>query len=482
MWTVEVENRFDDWRDAARALLHRQVPPALVRWRTAGEGGLPLGELFEEREGSSGSLSVPTAFVELAKVVACHRAPERWPTLYRVLWRITRGEKSLLEIDVDDDVRPLRGMEKQVRFDAHKMKAFVRFRKVRDGEGERYVAWHRPEHAVLRMTAPFFADRFAVMRWSVLTPGESAHWDGERLEFGPGVARSAAPSGDELEGLWKSYYASTFNPARIKLAAMKKEMPAKYWSTMPETELIPDLLADAPRRVKEMEERQRRASVGAESFVPKGAGLTVLREEVRACRGCDLYRCATQAVFGEGPADAVAVFVGEQPGDQEDQVGRPFVGPAGKVLDEALAEAGIDRSSIYVTNTVKHFKFEPRGEKRIHAKPNAREVKACVAWLEAEVSAIRPKVIVCLGSTAAQAMFGAAFRVTRDHGKVFAHEWAPKVVATIHPSALLRMPDERAREAARRRFIEDLRVAATLIEEEREARLSGDRTRSGTGG
>jgi uracil-DNA glycosylase family protein len=190
-------------------------------------------------------------------------------------------------------------------------------------------------------------------------------------------------------------------------------------------------------------------------------GLIVLRNEVRACQECDLYKYATQAVFGEGPPNAAIVFIGEQPGNDEDLSGRPFVGPAGRLFDRALEEAAIDRSAVYITNAVKHFKFEERGKRRLHKKPAAAEVRACHHWLTAEVEAIRPRVIVCLGATAAGSVFGSAHRVTRDRGIFVPHPasypWAPKATSTIHTSAILRAPDEEARRVEYGRFVDDLK-------------------------
>ena len=182
----------------------------------------------------------------------------------------------------------------------------------------------------------------------------------------------------------------------------------------------------------------------------------MLRKAVQECRGCDLYRHASQAVFGEGPRSATVVFIGEQPGDEEDRRGRPFVGPAGRLLDRALEEAGIDRSSAYVTNAVKHFKFEERGKRRLHKKPSAGEIRACRPWLEAELSRIKPSVIVCLGATAAQTMFGAQFRLTQHRGELIPQDWAPKAIATVHPSAILRAPDEEQRHEEYKAFVADL--------------------------
>jgi DNA polymerase len=205
----------------------------------------------------------------------------------------------------------------------------------------------------------------------------------------------------------------------------------------------------------------------ATPFLPARPDWTLdgLRAAAAHCEACDLYLAATQTVFGDGPPSARVVFVGEQPGDSEDREGHPFVGPAGRVFDEALDEVGIDRSSVYVTNAVKHFKFTERGKRRIHSKPNGRELRACRAWLDAELSEIQPQVLVCLGATAAQALLGADFRVTRSRGQPLEHTGlAPCVVVTVHPASILRIPDPAARHAERRAFVDDLQAVKRVLE------------------
>jgi uracil-DNA glycosylase family protein len=192
---------------------------------------------------------------------------------------------------------------------------------------------------------------------------------------------------------------------------------------------------------------------------PNSISLATLKRAATSCTACHLYKHATQTVFGEGPKGATLMLLGEQPGDQEDVAGKPFVGPAGKILNRALEEAGIDRAQVYVTNTVKHFKWEPRGKRRIHKKPNSREIAACRPWLEAELQAVNPGLLVCMGATAAQAVFGPTFRVTRDRGKVLKADIAARVLATVHPSSLLRQPDEESREREYKLFVGDLRAA-----------------------
>jgi uracil-DNA glycosylase len=202
----------------------------------------------------------------------------------------------------------------------------------------------------------------------------------------------------------------------------------------------------------------------AAPLVPERPTLAKLRAAAAACTACPLYRTGTQTVFGEGLAAARAIFVGEQPGDSEDRIGRPFVGPAGKLLDRALEEAGIDRKLVYVTNVVKHFKWMARGKRRLHEKPNAREIAACRPWLEAELAVVKPEVLVCLGATAAQALLGKSFKVTQMRGEILHHELAASVMATVHPSSILRAPDDESRHREMELFIRDLRHIAPLLQ------------------
>ena len=464
-----IQPDFASWRSTARQLLADGVPPDQVIWSDARAESdlLPAVCDVPPDRMAPGSTRVPAEFVAVGKAVALHRDPQRWSLLYRLLWRLTRGEPHLLHITVDDDVNLLGSMERSVRRDIHKAHAFVRFRSVTadDGTGqpvEQMVAFHRPDHFVVPVLGPWFAKRFGPMRWTILTPDASVSWDGRELCYGPGVPASAAPRPDELEGLWKAYYASIFNPARVKTAAMKKEMPVRHWRTLPEAELIDDLLRQASPRVETMMAKTKAdkpAAKSAAQFVPPTLELPVLRRAAAGCQGCDLYCHATQTVFGEGPETAGVMFVGEQPGDKEDVAGHPFVGPAGQMFNQGLDDAGIDRGEAYVTNAVKHFKFEQQGSRRIHAKPSAREMSACRPWLEAEIAAVRPKLIVCLGATAAQTLMGPAFRITTGRGQIFTDQpWAPAVIATNHPSAILRTPDPDMREAAYQHFVSDLKI------------------------
>lgn len=470
MQQITFRPTFEDWQRVARAALQQSIAPAEIVWAELSDDQ-PALDMFEEVEPAqtaparNASHRVPKAFVELARLVALHRDPQRWAFLYRVLWRLTHGEPKLLEIVVDNDVAPLLAFQKAVRHDVHKMRAFVRFREI-EHQGEKwFVAWFEPEHHIVEHNAAFFVDRFASMRWSILTPRRCAHWDGDELTFTAGVDKSKAPTADELEPLWLTYYSNIFNPARVKVHAMEAEMPKKYWRNLPEATLIPSLLQQAPRRVEGMIRKSAAKAKDDDTEwspapVPATQDLGKVAAAARGCTACHLYKIGTQTVFGEGPKRATIMFLGEQPGDQEDLAGRPFVGPAGKLLDRALEEAGIDRDDVYVTNAVKHFKCEPRGKRRIHQKPNSREIAACRPWMEAELRLVKPKLLVCLGSTAAQTIFGPSFRVTKQRGTVLESPFAPQVLATVHPSSLLRQPDEESRAREYALFVSDLRAAA----------------------
>lgn len=435
---------FEAWRDAARALVALGTPPDMVIWR-AGDAD----DLFATNEPlpqTSASISVPRAFIELARSAICHSAPERFALLYTLLWRL-QSQRALINDHADPLVSLLNDLAKSVRRDIHKMRAFVRFREL----DSRYVAWFEPDHHIVRTNASFFVRRFASMRWSILTPRLSVHWDGKTLSESLGAEKSDAPDGDPIEEVWKTYYASIFNPARVKIGAMMSEMPKKYWKNMPETVLIPELIARAQARESGMIARHV-ASSG------NHAALEPLHDEARGCTRCPLWKPATQMVFGEGPVDAALMFVGEQPGDQEDLAGHPFVGPAGQMFDNALADAGIDRTHTYVTNAVKHFKFEARGSRRIHAKPGVSEIEACRWWIDQERAIIRPKLTVALGATAARSLFGRVVNIGEARGRVMTLPDGSEARVTIHPSYLLRIENKIAAKIEFSRFVQDFKL------------------------
>jgi DNA polymerase len=452
----------DGFRRAVRALIAADVPPGEVAWSTA-EPDLFGAEPVADAGQDAPALSLPRAVAELVQEVVPHRDPERYALLYDVIWRVTHGQRGLLEIASDPVVHRLELMRKSVRRDIHKMHAYVRFRQIGApaGEPERYAAWFEPDHFILEAATPFFVERFRAMRWSIVTPIGTAEWDGQALRFGPPGTRADVPAGDDFEAGWTGYYESTFNPARANPKLMQQHMAKKYWRNMPEAAAIPALIRSASSRVDHMLEEEptvpaKRMPEGALAAMldQAPASLAELNAIIRAAG--PLVPGATQAVVGEGPDHAGIVFVGEQPGDEEDLQGRPFVGPAGRLLDRALGEAGIKRKDVYLTNAVKHFKFEQRGKRRIHAKPTAGEVSHYRWWLMRELELIEPKLVVALGGTAVLALTGKQVPITRARGPAKLLEDFQGYI-TVHPSYLLRLPDEDAKRAAYATFVDDMR-------------------------
>jgi len=464
----------DEWRDAARALLLAGVEPDAVSWITADmeEGGLfgaPTQSLPPPRPDAKPP-SVPAPFVQLAEAVICHSDPGRFSLLYRLLWRLGQN-RALLEMRTDADVVAAHRLAKSVGRDYHKMTAFLRFKEVPLGSGQvgrrQFVAWFEPDHFIVARVAPFFQRRFTDMDWLMATPKGSASWNGEVLRVIDEATEKPVLS-DETDDLWRTYYASVFNPARLKVKMMTTEMPKKYWKNLPEAEIIPGLIASAEARVIEMaaqaptmppafHHRLRREEVSAP--VTSGETLEAVRHEARTCTLCPLHCKATQTVFGEGPERAAVMLVGEQPGDEEDLAGRSFVGPAGRLLNGVLEEAGIDRRALYLTNAVKHFKYEPRGKRRIHQRPNAAEVQKCRWWLAKEIELVQPKLIVAMGATALAALTGETSALDDMRGERVLDD-GRRLFVTVHPSFLLRLPDEARRIREMECFRQDFRTIA----------------------
>lgn len=490
---VLVQPSFLDWRTHARQMLQLGFTPEQVDLQDATVAStltLDLDLAPDEPEGTAFPLPhTSRTFLDLAEIVAVHRSPVRWNLLYRTLYRL-QTNRDLLRIEIDTDVAQMHQMEHQVRRDLHKMHAFVRFRKIHadamdesnpfgqpttahglldrapSPTEEHFVAWYQPDHRILPLAAPFFAERFAPMHWTILTPDESATWDPatHQIGFGPGLPREAAPAEDELEELWRSYYSSIYNPARLNPGVMRQEMPVRYWKNLPEVSLLPTLITQAASRVNSMVKAQE-AKPSAAPFVPPEHVLPVIQAALPSCKGCDLYLHATQVVPGVGPSPmtehepVTLMLVGEQPGDQEDLKGLPFVGPAGRILDKVFDELQISRESIYLTNAVKHFKFVQRGKLRLHQNPRMSEITACRPWLLAEIDAVRPRVILCLGASASKSLLGGTFALMRDHGKILSTAYADQVIATIHPSAVLRARDQASGEELYRFLRDDLALA-----------------------
>lgn len=467
LWSAAIEPAWsvDAFREAARAALRAGVAPENLDWHAGNQRALLALADVREAPASQASPRVPGAFLGIAETVLCHRDPQRHGLLYRLLWRIAHGEPHVLATPTDADTRRAMQLGQEVRRDAHKMKAFVRFREV-PGKRDNFIAWFEPGHHILQRVAPFFARRFAGMRWAILTPEASALWDGEALSFGPGGAPDDAPASDAGEDLWRTYYAHIFNPARLNPRMMLQEMPQRYWKHLPEAHLLPSLIQGAGVRVREMAEREHaapRRRIPAPPAPPpadetrREESLASLRQAAQDCRACPLWEPATRTVFGEGPEDARILVLGEQPGDMEDLSGRPFVGPAGKLLDRALSELGIERSQLYLTNAVKHFRFERRGKRRLHRNPEVSHMQACRGWLAGEIERVRPQVIVCLGSIAALAVFGQGFRLMEQRRTWHTLHDGTRAFATVHPAWILRQQAPQQAEAYSN-WLDDLRL------------------------
>ena len=484
---LAAEADVDGFRNEARRLLAQRIAPERVSWQVATRVHADLFGASSDDPAAPASAqpvavrsTVPAFFISLCERAALHADPNRFGLLYRLLWRLVH-EPSLRHDPLDADRMQAEQMARAVRRDMHKMTAFVRFRPLAKDECDAgaeidHVAWFEPEHHIVCATAPFFARRFAQMRWAILTPERCVRWDGRALAFGPGAKREDAPPADAAEQLWLVYYANIFNPARLKLAMMQKEMPRKYWKNLPEAVLIQPLTARSAQRSGQMIEQvgtepahRRPASStalrvdqrAAIAFDPVEAPSTLpaLRDATERCRACPIGASATQAVPGEGPLRARLMLVGEQPGDHEDLHGRPFVGPAGQLLDRALAQLGWPRDALYLTNAVKHFKFELRGKRRIHKTPAQSEAAACLHWLESEIALVQPAAVIALGATAARALLGRAVAVMSERGQWFTRADGLRVLVTLHPSALLRT-DAQARDAAFDAWLADLRQAS----------------------
>ncbi|RVT86703.1 DUF4130 domain-containing protein [Rhodobacteraceae bacterium CCMM004] len=457
------------WRAAARAHLGAGTPPEALHWQMDGGGDLfaePAAPLPE-----AAPVTVPRAFAALAGTVVWHRDPERFARLYALLWRL-RTQRGALQDRADPAVARLWKMDKEVHRDLHKMRAFLRFREIGapDLPRRRFAAWFEPGHHIVEPIAPWFANRFGDMDMVILTPDLTLSIEDRRVALSPGQAKPPLPD-DAHEALWTTYFRNIFNPARLKVKAMQAEMPKKYWKNMPEASAIPDLIAGAEARVRQMQAAAptlppARAAKITERWMtetqepPPADSLEALRRQAEGCTRCALHGPATQVVMGEGPRDADLMIVGEQPGDQEDLMGRPFVGPAGQLFDRLAEEAGLDRAGAFVTNAVKHFKFQPRGKRRIHQRPGADEVQACRWWLDAERALVRPKLILAMGATAAASLTGTGAGLLKRRGTWEAGPDGTPVFLTLHPSYLLRVPDA----SARARATDDVRADLAAVQ------------------
>lgn len=398
MIVVPVERTWDDWRNKARELLAQEIPPELIEWHSEA-GGFVFGEPFVDRQTPS-DIRFPRDFIQDARVVSAYRDDTTWALLYRIAWRIQHEDRRLLHIAMDPDVREFQARRHAVSRDLHKMHAFVRFREVKEAGESVFMAWHRSDHRVLRLAAPFFKDRFNGMNWVIMTEDESMAWDQQQLSYLPGVRQHELPP-DDKEELWKTYYSSIFNPARVKVGMMKQEMAVRYWNTMPETELISELLQKAPQRVEEF--------LDAHQSVARPAPVTdlaTLHQLLRNCRACGICQDGRMPSLGQGPATSTIAIVGELHRDQS-------------ALRSALELAGINPAEVYLTHAVKGDSFGKATETEKQRGPSAREISACRPWVQAELKILRPQLLICVGKTAAQSVVGRMINLAHERGQFF---------------------------------------------------------------
>lgn len=458
------------WRRKARGLLAAGIPPGRVIWSVTGREATDNLDIFAATEfandaAKSDAVRIAKDLLGLIDTALLHSDPGRHALVYDIVWR-AQAEPRLHRNPADVAVARLNGLAKSVRRDIHKMHAFVRFRKIGETEGrERFVAWFEPDHHITRAVAPFFRNRFAGMDWLIVTAEASIAWDGTRIIHGPGGSRGDVPGKDSVEEEWRAYYANIFNPARLKLNAMKSEMPVKYWHNLPEARLISPLARDAAKRTQNMVASvQQMSSAGPKTgeVELRFKTLDALYDAMEKNSALPRNSFSSNIVRGEGPY-AGLMIVGEQPGDIEDRDGRPFVGPAGQLLDRALGEVGIDRDRAYLTNAVKRFKFVQRGKRRIHQTPTAGEISHYRWWLDQERQLIRPRAILALGGSAVRALTGKAMTISRVRGSPLGYAGNSQLLVTVHPSFLLRLPDEAGRRIEYQKFIRDLDQARELL-------------------
>jgi DNA polymerase len=465
---------FAAWREAARELLAFDIAPHAVKWIGHEDGGDLFAGAPPEGVAIDGidlahpkpTVHMPRKLMDMLQSAACCRVPDRWAFLYRVVWRWQQGEQEVLSA-ADGDGNRLHAMVKAVHREEHDMHAYIRFRERPEAAGApRFVAWFEPAHDVLPQVAQHFISRMGRISWMIATPDASVLWDGATLHNTGPLMNGAADLDDAGEALWLTYYRSIFNPARLNQKLLQSHIPSRFWKHLPEGAVVPEMVSQAAagaRRTGQAEAvGQRRGTtiaIAADQAQPQRQAPSTLDQ----CRRCDLWQHATQAVGGAGPKRARIMLVGEQPGDQEDLAGAPFVGPAGQLLDQALDEAGIERRAVYLTNAVKHFKWEPRGKRRLHKTPAQREIEACGVWLEQELAQVRPEVVVALGSTALKAVLGASLVTLKDTlGQPIRHggRW---VVTVYHPSYVLRVPDEAMKAQAMAVMVDGLKLAQRLL-------------------
>lgn len=474
MRRVSFEPDFESWREKARVFLQAGVHFHDLEWKDAEQRqflllntepsmGFTKAGKAEQPKKQGPSFVIDKNFLHKAELASYARVPDRWDLLYRMFYRLKFENPHLHKIAIDEDVRKIESLAKEVRTDIHKAHAFVRFRRTEVDGLEAYIAWHRPEHLIMKATAPFFVRRFGDKNWSILTPDICAHWREGRLSYAEGVPQAPQKENDFWEEAWVDYYSAIFNPGRINLKAMQASMPQKYWQSMPETKVIQELIRDNPARLNQMA-----AAHFHQAKVPLDLSMSELKELAKSCTACPIHQQATQTVFGAGSLQAEIMIVGEQPGSEEDLGGDPFCGPSGEVLDLALLKAELPRQSLYITNAVKHFKFHSNDKVRLHKKAAGSEMHACRPWLEREIQIVKPKLLVLLGVTAATSVLGRLAKISEERGVI--QEDSSRGFATLiswHPAAILRSSSKDEKELRQKELFQDFLMARKYVDKNR---------------
>ena len=474
------ETDFEGWRIAARSLLMQDIAPEEIEWRV-NDNSPSLFDTpeFVPAQVQSLQIKVSRDFLRICKTAILCRDPARFGLLYRLLWR-TQKEPNLLQIAFDADVIKIRSMAQAVQRDLHKMKAFVRFNEVNIQQNDtfwsEFVAWFEPSHFIVQASASFFTGRFTNMRWSILTPDICMHWDGKILSYSPGAKKEDKPKPDAEDNMWRAYYSSIFNPARLKISAMQAQMPKKYWRNLPEAELIADLVANADKRkdamiaAKPSEPQRKIVKYTAEKrdgqaelkVIGTNPALHRLNAEFLASKEFNLAEYSTQAVLGFGATPSNIMLIGDQPNEQEDLAGKLFMGPAGRLLDQALQEAGMVRSKIYVTNVLKHHNFKLQGTRRVQLVPSLGDINAYRPWLQREIEIVKPRLIIAMGAVAAQAITGKVTNIEATRGKLFLLTNGQQALVTYHPAFIMHTLDKTAKQLRYERLVTDLKLAAMV--------------------
>ena len=470
--TLDSETDFDGWRKAARTLVLNEVQPADVTWRVQGDEP----ELFEPHRAAARTAArhlqrFRQNSSNWRKSAILHRDPERFAILYRLLWRL-RSNHDLLSVATDPDVAQVAAMAKAVHRDEHKMHAFVRFREIGREQKSHYVAWFEPEHHIVELAAPFFARRFADMPWSILTPDVCAHWDGHAVSFTPGVAKTEAPTEDRLEETWRRYYASIFNPARLKVKAMQTEMPKKYWRNLPEASLIKPLIASAERTTRAMianaatepHKSQKRpepldGTQTASRRTRNAARASSRLPRLSALEGRDPDRVRRRPANARSHAGRRAARRQGRPRRQAvRRAGRPDARPrAGRGRHRPQQGLRHQRGKTFQIRAARKNPPAPESRTRPRSRPAGNGTNA--NWLS-----IKPDLVVAMGATAAQSVFGKITPINKNRGRLIDLDDGIKALVTVHPSYLLRLPDADAKAREYQRFVDDLKIAAALLQ------------------